>query len=168
MHFDVTAQTALHPEQVLSAGTDFSEHRAAVWTNVDAKRLAVHERGATYVDVTEYARGIAWFAWERTRYDWSEPGVIKQTVLDSNVLQPGSSWELRITPRDGGGSLVKMTLARKFRTSFAGRIGYVLNHVMGKHGWGWYLRSVLRAVERMRPPVTGTRTMAASPTSPAG
>jgi hypothetical protein len=42
--------------------------------------------------VTEGATGIAWFAWERTRYDWSRPGIVEQTVLDSNVVEPGSIW----------------------------------------------------------------------------
>ena len=47
--------------------------------------LAVHERGATHVEVTEYGTGPAWFAWERSRYDWSEPDRIRQTVIDSNA-----------------------------------------------------------------------------------
>jgi hypothetical protein len=149
VRFTVVAQTAISPEEVLSrAGTDFSEHRAKIWTNVDAKRLEVHGRGATYVEVTEYATGIAWFAWERSRYDWSEPGSIKQVVLDSNVLEPGSTWELGVNPRDGGGSLVQMTFARSFRRSSRGACGYLLNHIFGRRGWGWYLKSALRAVER--------------------
>ena len=73
--------------------------RAKVWGNVKESRLALHERGATHVEVTEYGTGPAWFAWERSRYDWSEADRIRQTVLDSNVLEPGSTWELRVRPR---------------------------------------------------------------------
>jgi len=79
----VHAQTPASPEQViLLAGTDFSTQRAKVWSNVSKKRLEVHERGDTYADVTESATGIAWFAWERSRYDWSHTGAIRQTVTD--------------------------------------------------------------------------------------
>ena len=145
----VHAQTPASPEQViLLAGTDFSAQRAKVWSNVSKKRLEVHERGDTYADVTESATGIAWFAWERSRYDWSHTGAIRQTVTDSNVLMPNSSWELRVTPRDGGGSDVAMTLERRFRGSLAGGFGYVVNHLFGRRGWNWYLRSALRAVEQ--------------------
>lgn len=174
MQIEVTAETAASPEQVFSlAGKDFSERRAKVWTNVDGRRLEVHERGATYVEVTEYATGIAWFAWERTRYDWSQPGLITQVVLDSNVLEPGSSWELRVNPREGAGCEVRMTLARRFRRSFSGGFGYLLNHLFGRRGWGWYLRSALRAVERaslssatgtrINPPESGRSPSGASP-----
>jgi hypothetical protein len=72
---------------------------------------------------------------------------IRQTVIDSNVLEPGCTWEPRVRPREGGGSEVEMTLARRFRRSPAGRVGYVFNHLGGRRGWGWYLRQALKAVE---------------------
>lgn len=40
--------------------------------------------------------------WERLRYDWSQPGSVKGTVTDSNIFKPGSSWEIRATPTNGG------------------------------------------------------------------
>ena len=46
----------------------------------------VHSVDATYADVTE---GIP-FAWSRERYDWSEPGVVRLTQVDSNVARDGS------------------------------------------------------------------------------
>jgi hypothetical protein len=145
----VTAATSASPERVLAlAGTDFSADRAKVWSNVAVKRLAVHERGDTYAELTEGATDIAWFAWERSRYDWSRPGIVKQTVLDSNVLEPGSIWELRVAPGEGGGSEVEMTLQRRFRRSPSGAGGYVFNHLAGRRGWAWYLRSALKAVEQ--------------------
>src|SRR5215471_5106894 len=128
LNITVKEESAAAPEQVLElAGTDFSAHRAKVWSNVNERRLKVHERGDAHVHVTEHGTGPAWFAWERTRYDWSEPGTIRQIVLDSNVLEPGSTWELRVTQRDGGGSEVQMTLARSFRRSLAGGVGYLFN-----------------------------------------
>jgi hypothetical protein len=149
LHITVTAETIATPEQVLAlAGTDFSAHRAKIWANVTEKRLEVHAQGDTHADVTEGGTGIAWFAFERSRYDWSEPGTVKQSVLDSNVLEPGSTWELRVAPRGGGGSTIEMTLKRNFRDSIAGRVGFSLNRLGGRRGWGWYLRSTLKAVER--------------------
>ena len=72
LNITVAAESAASPERVLAlAGTDFSARRAKVWGNVKEGRLAVHERGATHVEVTEYGTGPAWFAWERSRYDWS-------------------------------------------------------------------------------------------------
>ena len=150
LNITVAAESAASPERVLAlAGTDFSAHRARVWGNVKEGRLAVHERGATHVEVTEYGTGPAWFAWERSRYDWSQPDRIRQTVIDSNVLQPGSAWELRVRPRQrgGGGGAVEMTFARRFRRSPAGRIGSAFNHLGGRRGWRWYLRQALKAVE---------------------
>jgi len=145
----VRAQTAASPERViLLAGSDFSLRRAQVWSNVNKNRFEVHERGDTYAVVTERATGIATFAWERSRYEWPDAGEVRQTVTESNVLMPGSRWELRVTPRDGGGSEVEMTLERRFRRSPAGGFGYAVNHLFGRRGWGWYLRSALRAVER--------------------
>jgi hypothetical protein len=38
---------------------------------------------------------------------WSEPGKVNQSVLDSNVLEQGSTGELRVAARDGGGSAVE-------------------------------------------------------------
>ena len=149
LRITVTAATSASPERVLAlAGTDFSADRAKVWPNVAVKRLVVHERGDTHAEVTEGATGIAWFAWEGTRYDWSRPGIVKQTVLDSNVVEPGSIWELRVAPREGAGSEVEMTLQRRFRRSPAGAVGYVFNHLAGRRGWAWYLRSALKAVEQ--------------------
>jgi len=145
----VHAQTSMSPDQViLLAGTDFSSRRPKVWSNVNKKRFEVHERGDTYAVVTERATGIGWFAWERSRYEWSHAGAVRQTVTASNVLMPGSSWELRAAPRDDGGSEVEMTLERRFRRSPAGGFGYAVNHLFGRRGWGWYLRSALRAVEQ--------------------
>ena len=88
--------------RVLEAARDFSERRAEMWPDVHAEHLRVHEQGDTFADVTE---GNPWpigHVWERLRYDWSEPGSLKGTVVDSNIFKPGSTWELRATPENGG------------------------------------------------------------------
>ena len=95
----VSAHTSASPEQVLAAGYDFSERREQIWGNVKTKRLEVHERGDTWAEVTEATMIIGVF-WERCRYDWSQPGTVTATVRDSNVFQPGSTFELRAIPRN--------------------------------------------------------------------
>jgi hypothetical protein len=55
----------------------------------------VHERGATHVEVTEHGTGPAWFAWERSRYDWSEPDRIRQTYLRQALKAVEASERLR-------------------------------------------------------------------------
>jgi hypothetical protein len=36
------------------------------------------------------------------RYDWSQPGSVKGTVVESNLFKPGSTWEIHATPTDVG------------------------------------------------------------------
>jgi hypothetical protein len=142
----VAAKTLLAPERVLDAGRDFSERRADVWSNVKVKHLEVHERGETFADVTEGTWVVGLF-WERCRYDWSQPGLVKATVIDSSVFEPGSAWELRATPCDGG-SEVEIVLHRGFRRGPKGRIASAVHHTAGEWMWGWFLRRALAAVDR--------------------
>ena len=98
----VVDRTPVRPARVLEAARDFSERRAEMWPDVHVEHLQVHERGDAFAEVTE---GNPWpigYVWERLRYDWSEPGSLRGTVTDSNIFKPGSSWELRATPENGG------------------------------------------------------------------
>ena len=90
----VAAETALTPQRVLDAAHDFADRRAEVWPNVRAKHLMVQARGENYAEVTEGTWVVGLF-WERNRYEWSQPGSVKATVLDSNIFRtaaklPGS------------------------------------------------------------------------------
>ena len=108
--------------------------------------LEVHESGEDFADVTEGTWVVGLF-WERSRYEWSQPGLVRATVIDSNVFHPGTTWEIRATPRNGG-SAVEMILSRNFRRGPKGRIGGAINHTVGKWYWGSYLRHALAAVEQ--------------------
>jgi Polyketide cyclase / dehydrase and lipid transport len=146
----VTADSPLPPEKVLQAARDFSDRRAQLWPMVQAKYLQVHESGDAFVEVTEGTFVVGRF-WERSRYDWSEPGVVKATVMESNVVKPGSTFELHATPRNGG-STVELRLNRDFESGFKGRIASAVNHGFGERwrrfGWRRMLQQVLRKVER--------------------
>ena len=142
----VSAETPLAPRQVLEAARDFSRRRADVWPNVRAQHLEVHETGENFAEVTEGTFVVGLF-WERNRYEWAQPGSVKATVLDSNIFQPGSTWELRATARDGG-STVELVLHRGFRRGPKGRIAGAVHHTVGTLVWRVFLRRALVAVEK--------------------
>ncbi len=147
MDITVSAGTSASPEQVLTAATDLSEERVKVWANSKPAYFQVHDRGTDFAEVTEGFRPPFGRVWERSRYEWQQPGSIHQTVIDSNVLAPGSTWELKAVPSSGG-STVEMRLRREFRRTTKGRIASAINHLGGARMWGWYLRKALAEVER--------------------
>ena len=56
------------------------------------------------------------------------------TVIDSNIFQPGSTWEIRATARDSG-SEVELVLHRGFRRGLKGKIASAVHHTVGKFLW---------------------------------
>jgi len=87
----VVEATSASPEQVIEAARDFTARRAELWRDVHVEHLHVHEQGDTWADVTE---GNPWpigLVWERSRYDWSQPGALSATVIDSNLFKPAST-----------------------------------------------------------------------------
>ena len=94
----VIADSPLAPERVLAAGYDFTERRPEIFPAVSTEHLELHKLGQSSADVTEGTPAGIGTNWERCRYEWSTPGSVKATVTDSNVYQPGSSWELRAVP----------------------------------------------------------------------
>lgn len=85
-HVSVDKDTTLPAQAVIGALTDFSDRRIELWPNIDRKYYKVHDVARTSAEVTEGSRGV----WERTRYDWSEPGKVRIQVQDSNAFRPGS------------------------------------------------------------------------------
>jgi len=144
----VQAETSASAEQVIAiAGKDFSPRRAEIWPNVRGTRLTVHSQDESHADVTEGGTGPAHFIWERSRYEWSQPGVVTATVIESNALMTGSTFELRVRPREGG-SRVEMILDRRFRPTAWGRVGYLLNRLAGERLFTSMLRQALKSVEK--------------------
>jgi hypothetical protein len=73
----------LSPEAVLAKLVDFSERRPELWPAIDADVYRVHDVGDDWADVTE-GTDVFGGIWARERYDWSEPGVVRATIQDSN------------------------------------------------------------------------------------
>jgi len=143
----VVDTTPVSAERVLEAARDFSERRAAMWPDVHLEHLEVHERGETFSIVTE---GNPWpigYVWERLRYEWSEPGVLKAVVLASNLFKPGSTWQLSARPAPGGGARVEVTAVRNLG-GFKGRlITPVFPLGLAKQSVAQHLRHFLAALE---------------------
>ena len=142
----VVDETPVIPERVLEAARDFSERRAELWPDVHVAHLQIHDMGEDFAEVTE---GNPWpigYVWERLHYDWSKDGFVKGTVVDSNIFKPGSTWEIRATPRNGG-SRVEVIAVRHLK----GLKGRLLTPVfplgLAKQTVGEHLRHFLAKVE---------------------
>lgn len=110
VHF--TLETDVPAERVLAAAVDFSERRPGLWPNISRRFFQVYDTGETWAEVTE-GSDVMGGIWARERYDWSEPGTVRGTVQESNVFQPGGTWELRVHPTNTGGSRIELTRDRR-------------------------------------------------------
>lgn len=143
----VRCETTAPPEAVLGTLRGRSgEERHRYWTNVKPRYFTLHDSGPDFVEVTE-GTFIAGLFWERSRYDWSQPGRVEAIVLDSNVFKPGSSFELAARRSKDDTTLVEMTIQREFQPSPKGRIAAAVNHGVGGPAFRSYLRRVVRTVE---------------------
>jgi hypothetical protein len=106
------ADSTASPEQVIDAVKDFSERRAEIWPIIDS--YEVHEVTKDFADVTEGTDALGKNFWARERYEWPERDLVRTTTTDSNVFEPGSSWQLRATAQEGG-SRVEVVNHRKMR-----------------------------------------------------
>ena len=145
VEFTLAADSSAPAEDVLAAARDFSRRRIAIWPNVSARGFEVHASGETFVEATETA--LQGLFWERSRYEWPQPGRVHQTVLDSNVLRPGSTWEITAVP-DGDRCHVQCVFRREFTRSPKGRFGWALNRFASSQVYGFDLRRTLAAIEK--------------------
>jgi hypothetical protein len=143
IEFDLT--TAVPPDRFVAALTDFSPARADIWPNIDAQHLKVHHIGADWADVTE-GSSVAGGVWERNRYDWSAPGIVRVETIDSNTWRPGSFWHYRVEPA-GIGSHIQVTVDRRPAT-LRGRLIAVLLVFAGRRALRGSTRRVLRKLEQ--------------------
>ena len=102
VHYEFT--TALPPEDVVAALTDFSERRPQIWPGLDPERYRVLELGASSALVTEGSRRPN--VWARERYDWSVPGTVSWRVEESDFCRPPSGIVASVSPGQDSGSRV--------------------------------------------------------------
>jgi hypothetical protein len=136
--------TPLSVESVTHALVDFSPRREVIWKETcDPAVYRVHAVGDDWADVTEGISG----AWSRERYDWSTPGVVTLTQLESNIAEPVGTIRYEITPRAGDGARVICDRYRLFR-GVNGRIRGTLMVFLGPRILRWQFRQSLERVER--------------------
>jgi len=124
---------------VLQALIDFGPLRPRIWPETSHPRVyRVHELGTHQAEVTE---GVP-AAWSRERYDWSEPGVVTLTQVDSNVSRKGTI-RYRIM-EDGTGTCIVCNRHREFY----GIRGYLAGTVMKTLGAMILRRQLRRGIER--------------------
>lgn len=145
-HVIVEKDTRLPPDEIIGALTDFSERRLDLWPNIDRKYYQVHQVSTAAAEVTEGSNGI----WERTRYDWSEPGKVRIRVVESNTFRPGSYWLYSVEPRREGGSHVHLEFLRRPRNA-KGLVVSALLSLAGKRIFGDFLDETLHRLERRHP-----------------
>jgi hypothetical protein len=143
----VLLDTTVPPDHVLYAARDFTARRADIFPAVSVPKLEVHAEGETVADVSEGTRAGIGDNWERCDYDWSSPGSVKATVTESNVYAvPGSSWEIKATPKNGG-SQVEMVWIREFRRNARGRVFGAAFRLLGNRIFNKYGRDIVSNLE---------------------
>ena len=104
MRFDVSTQAS--PEQVLRALTDFTDRRLQIWNRtLDPKTYQVRGLGDSWAVARESTPGSPF--WVVTRYDWSDPTVVRWTEEESSYGGHGTG-SVRIAPTDAGGSRLQV------------------------------------------------------------
>jgi hypothetical protein len=134
--------TTATPEQFVAALTDFGPGRKQLFPNSSDDSLRVHERGETFADVTEGNGGI----WERLRYDWSDPGHVVLTTIDSNLWGGRSGHTYTFSEQADGTTVVHAEIVRDGK-NLKGRLLAAVLVLVGKQVLGGAFTKTVRAVE---------------------
>ena len=102
-------ETRLDPDRVKAALLDFSPRRPELWPGIHPSMYEVYSVGPASADIKEGTKVPGGMFWAKEHYDWSTPGVITWTVVESNFSSVGSYVSAAITPKPGGGSHVHVT-----------------------------------------------------------
>jgi hypothetical protein len=97
------------PDAVREALLDFSGRRPELWPGLPADQYEVYEVVETWAEIREGYRGPIWV---RERYDWSVPGEVRFTVVDSGFAKLGSYVVVEIELAGGGGSTLHIVWVR--------------------------------------------------------
>jgi hypothetical protein len=152
--YDVRIETTVSPERLLAAATDFSERRPDLWPGISRRSYRVFSLGDHTADVEEGTSPVH----HRYHYQWTDDGTVRAITTEATVMKTGSVWEMRVRPRDGGGSIVQIHVEMGFKGA-ARLLGPV---VMRFYGGGaatyrkWFIRT-LDVLEREAPVMQGGR-----------
>jgi hypothetical protein len=140
IHFTTT--TTATPEQFTAAVTDFGPSRSELFGNTDDRRLKVHDQGPDWADVTE-GKGPAW---ERLRYDCSDPNRIRMTTTDSNTWGGASGHTYAFERRADGTTGIDVVVVREGK-NLKGRVIGALLELVGKRVFSGQFEKTVKAIE---------------------
>jgi hypothetical protein len=143
----LTKTTTIAPDRFLAALNDFGPDRSQIWGLTDPKYQKVHSKSDFSADVTEGSGGI----WERLAYDWSEPGVVRMTTVDSNTWGGKSGHTYTLSKAPDGRTKIDVVVVREGKNFKGKAIGAVLS-VVGKVLVGRELTKTLHAIEALAGP----------------
>src|SRR5215510_5470087 len=123
IHFKQT--TTATPEQFIAGLTDFGPGRSQLFGNSADSYLKVHDQGPGYADVTEGSGGV----WERLKYDWSDPGHVVLTTVDSNAWGGDSGHTYTFTRNADGTTDIDYVVVREGKNLKGRFLGLVLRTV---------------------------------------
>ncbi len=104
VRFDVTTDAS--PAQVRRALTDFTDRRLQIWSRtLDPETYEVRELGDSWAVARESSPGSPF--WVVVRYDWSDPTVVRWTVVESSYGGHGTG-SVGIAPTGDGGSRLRV------------------------------------------------------------
>ena len=122
-HFRTTASA----EQVMDAYTDFSDRRLQIWRDtLKPDNYALLEQGRCWAVVREGSlrMGVV------LRYDWSEPFVVRWSVVKSSFCDH-SEWRLTVRPATDGGAQVEILINEHGGKGASGRLILGLKGLLG-------------------------------------
>ena len=114
-----TVETELNPTVVWEALTEFGPRRAELWPDLSPSSFKVLGRGAGWARVREGTASLG--IWSIERYEWKEP-VITATVEEASAAQAGGTWRMEVQPRDGGGTVLTISMNRRAK----GLVGHII------------------------------------------
>jgi hypothetical protein len=144
--------TTATPEQFLAALTDFGSGRSKLFSATSDEFLKVHEQGPTFADVTEGTRS----AWERLRYDWSDPHRVVMKTVDSNLWGGASGHIYTITRNSQGTTDVDAVVVREGKNA-KGRVTGLLLGTVAKGALAKALANTVKVVEVRNNALPGSR-----------
>ncbi len=127
VHFDF--DTRAGPEEVFDALTVVGDRRLEVWSKtLDPAKYEVREQGEGWAVMKEGSAGVE--LWVLLRYEWHTPDRVTWTLLESDHCDRGAG-EVRIRPRDGGGSHVDVTMRHSGGRGLRGKGVLLLQRAFG-------------------------------------
>jgi polyketide cyclase/dehydrase/lipid transport protein len=142
--FSYVVAAAVPPERVLAALTDFSDRRPDLWPTLARHYYKVLQVGPTSADVTE-GSSVFGGIWGREHYDWSTPGVVTATLVESTIAEPGGTWTFTVRSDGQGGSVTTGEMRRKSK-GLKGRLVGALAQITGPQLFASNLKKTLAIV----------------------